>query len=150
MHRFLIAKAKPGTSTESVSSSAVASAASETESGTAQLVKPKQSCSSKHSQSSSSCTSTVTAIPFPVARADVDLGLNNTAPSQPANLVFPKRDFGKTTRSFCPGWYRGRPWLEYSAKLDACFCFPCRKFGGNNDRDLVFTKQGFRNEILVL
>ena len=23
--------------------------------------------------------------------------------------------------------------------------FPCRKFGANNDRDLVFTKQGFNN-----
>ena len=31
------------------------------------------------------------------------------------------------------------------AKLDMCFCFPCHKFGANNDRDLVFTKQGFNN-----
>jgi len=72
-------------------------------------------------------------------------GLNTEAPSQPIALVFPKRNFGKSSRSFCPGWYRGRPWLEYSAKLDACFCFPCQKFGGNNDRDLVFIKQGFTN-----
>ena len=99
---------------------------------------------------SNSCTSTagIAVLNASVAVAtadDLDIGLNATAPSQPTNLNFPKRHFGKTTRAFCPGWYRGRPWLEYSVKLDACFCFPCRKFGGINDRDLVFTKTGFTN-----
>lgn len=78
------------------------------------------------------------------AMADTNHGLNSLAPSQPI-LVFPKRHFGQTARAFNSGWYQESPWLEYSAKLDACFCFPCRKFGANNDRDLVFTKQGFNN-----
>lgn len=54
------------------------------------------------------------------AMADNNHGLNNLALSQPT-LVFPKRHFGQTARAFNTGWYRGRPWLEYSAKLDACF-----------------------------
>lgn len=95
-------------------------------------------------QPKASCTSTAES-ERPAATPNDDIGLDATAPSQPINLNFPKRHFGKTTRAFCPGWYRGRPWLEYSVKLDACFCFPCRKFGGINDRDLVFTKTGFTN-----
>ncbi|KAK0141175.1 hypothetical protein N1851_021817 [Merluccius polli] len=76
--------------------------------------------------------------------ADNNHGLNSLAPSQPI-LVFPKRHFGQTACAFNSGWYCGRPWMEYSAKLDACFCFPCRKFGFNNwktslEKDKGFTK----------
>ncbi len=62
--------------------------------------------------------------------------------SQPT-LVFSKCQFGQTARAFNAGWYHGRPWLEHSAKLDLCFCFP--KFGANNHKDFVFMKQGFNN-----
>lgn len=29
-------------------------------------------------------------------------------------------------RSFQVDWYKTYPWIEYSIKLDAAFCFPCR------------------------
>ena len=32
-------------------------------------------------------------------------------------------------RSFNPDWYRLYPWLEYSIRKDATFCYPCRLFG---------------------
>lgn len=38
-------------------------------------------------------------------------------------------------------------WLEYSLKVDAAFCFPCRCFNGNESNigqtEKVFTKTGF-------
>jgi len=29
--------------------------------------------------------------------------------------------------------------------MNACYCFPCRKFLASNDRDKVFTYTGFQN-----
>jgi len=42
------------------------------------------------------------------------------------------------------------PWLEYSVKLDAVFCFYCRMFStstGNTNfnSDAIFVETGFRN-----
>lgn len=34
----------------------------------------------------------------------------------------------KENRSFQAKWYIDRPWLEYSAALDAVFCYFCRHF----------------------
>ena len=148
---FLVAKASTGSSNEAARALAAAETESPGSSGDtaprlATISNPRAQSST--STPSSSCTRPAApVVPSPsVAVADeYNIGLNTEAPSQPIALVFPKRNFGKSSRSLCPGWYRGRPWLEYSAKLDACFCFPCQKFGGNNDRDLVFTKQGFTN-----
>lgn len=83
----------------------------------------------------------------PKQPAKLPSDLNGNAPSQPALASYPKRAFGTTWRSFQPAWYRTRPWLEYSAVRDACFCFPCRKYGGGaaNGRDVVFTLTGFDN-----
>lgn len=86
-----------------------------------------------------------------VATATTDsTGLEFKQPLHPANLGFPKHNFGKTARAFCPGWYRGRALLEYSVNLNACFCFPCHKFRGINDRDVFFTKHGFYNWKIAL
>lgn len=81
--------------------------------------------------------------PKPLAQLPSDLNVN--APSQPILDSYPKRAFGATLRSFNPAWYRSRPWLEYSVVRDACFCFPCRKYGSINERDVVFTLTGFNN-----
>lgn len=73
------------------------------------------------------------------------LELNLSASSQPILNAYPKRVFGSISCSFNAGWYRSCPWLEYSVLRDACFCFPCRKFGVANERDAVFTSRGYTN-----
>ena len=135
MHRFLVAKPCNRTATGPQSTEAGSMVSSH---GTAPQLNPNP-------EPQPSCTST--APPDSIrgaAMADTNHGLYSLAPSHTI-LVFPKRHFGQIAHAFNSGRYRGRPWLEYSAKLDECFCFPCRKFGENNDRDLVFTKQGFNN-----
>ena len=135
MHRFLVAKPRNATATGPQSTEAGSMVSSH---GTALQLNPNP-------EPRPSCPST--APPDSIrgaAVADTNHGLNSLAPSQPI-LVFPKRHFGQTARAFNSGWYRGRPWLEYSDKLDVCYCFPCCKFGANNDREFVFTKQGFSN-----
>ena len=71
-------------------------------------------------------------------------------PVQPGNIVFPVTYFSGKGRSFNPAWFRLYRWLEYSVKLDACFCYPCRLFGsnggGSSSRPVqVFTMTGFKN-----
>ena len=49
-----------------------------------------------------------------------------------------------------PTWLRSYKWLEYSVKLNACFCYPCRLFGvsggGSSSRPVqVFTVTCFKN-----
>ena len=68
-------------------------------------------------------------------RAD---GLNNQSPMQPRLSQFPPTN----GRSFSNNWYKGRPWLEYSTKNDAAYCFPCRVFGVNSI-STIFTEEGF-------
>lgn len=65
-------------------------------------------------------------------------------PVQPVNIQFPATSFSGKQRSFNPAWFRSYKWLEYSVKLNACFCYPCRLFGssggGSSSRPVqVFT-----------
>ena len=55
-----------------------------------------------------------------------DLGTDE--PCQPRLKVYPLTAFGDKTRAFNAMWFSGRPWLEYSVRLDKCFCFPCQKY----------------------
>ena len=68
------------------------------------------------------------------------------APYQPSDVWFPSRQLGRSLRSFRSEWFVGRPWLEYSVKLDSAFCFPCRLFAashpGCGERTFTHT-QGF-------
>ena len=71
-------------------------------------------------------------------------------PVQPGNIVFPVTYFSSKGRSFNPAWFRLYRRLEYSVKLDACFCYPCHLFGsnggGSSSRPVqVFTMTGFKN-----
>lgn len=66
-------------------------------------------------------------------------------PSQPILSSYPKRPFGKIQRCFNTAWYQTRPWLEYSVLRDSSFCFACRKFSSNSDREDIFTKRGYTN-----
>lgn len=66
-------------------------------------------------------------------------------PTQP-NIVFPmkKQD---CNRSFKSSWYKAYPWLEYSEKCDAAFCFACRHFLATtvHHAEEAFTSTGFSN-----
>lgn len=71
-------------------------------------------------------------------------------PVQPTNITFPATHFSGKARAFNSMWFKSYNWLEYSVKLDACFCYPCRLFGcdggGPISRPLkVFTITGFRS-----
>ena len=71
-------------------------------------------------------------------------------PVQPVNLKFPVTLFSKKPRSFNPAWYSSYPWLEYSVKQDACFCYPCRLFGfegsfSSSRPEQAFTSNGFKD-----
>ena len=73
--------------------------------------------------------------------------LGTCSPKQPVLAQYPSTLCGKKHRRFQKVWYTGRPWLEYSVQLDACFCYCCRIFTKDNDPDAdpCFTTTGFRN-----
>ncbi|KAI6657242.1 hypothetical protein LOD99_11146 [Oopsacas minuta] len=67
-------------------------------------------------------------------------------PYQPNDVCFPSRQLGESLRSFRSEWFVGRPWIEYSVKLDSAFCFPCRLFAASHPGcgEPAFTHTGFR------
>ncbi len=83
--------------------------------------------------------STVTATADDIALTSV------SSLSRPINVTFPKRGYTDKERSFNPLWYNQYPWLEYSVKKDAAFCFPCRLFISGRRREKAFTVNGFRD-----
>ena len=75
-----------------------------------------------------------------------DIAMNPfDTPKQP-RIKFPVTRFGKKPRAFNPDWYTIYPWLEYSIKHDAAYCFACRMFSNCCNRpDAPFTQLGFRD-----
>lgn len=65
-------------------------------------------------------------------------------PTQPKiNFPVKQQDY---KRSFQASWYKKFPWLEYSERIDAAFCFACRHFllpSANAEK--TFTAGGFCN-----
>lgn len=65
------------------------------------------------------------------------------------SFLFPKRTFGKTTRSFRAEWCELFPWLHYSIDQDAAFCYLCMtaqhegKFLASTKRDPAFVSRGY-------
>ena len=60
--------------------------------------------------------------------------------------------FGAKKRCYSAAWYQSWNWLEYSAKFDAAFCFPCRNFESKGGIDFggircesTFTTDGYCN-----
>ena len=49
-------------------------------------------------------------------------------PCQPIGHTYPRRKISGRYRSFHEKWYTNHPWLEYSIKNDAAFCFYCYLF----------------------
>ncbi len=70
-------------------------------------------------------------------------------PCQPVGITFPVTYFSKKARSFNPDWFKVYPWLEYSVKKDAAFCYPCRLFGAgcvhSSRPEKTFSSLGFRD-----
>lgn len=51
-------------------------------------------------------------------------------PSQPTDIVFRRRPFGKTKivyRSFQSEWFCRWKWLHYDSSSDLAYCFVCKK-----------------------
>ena len=68
--------------------------------------------------------------------------------TQPILSKYPTTKFGAKDRSFNADWYQKYPWLEYSVRHDAGFCYVCRHFkiGASTGRiDPAFVRNGFRN-----
>jgi len=89
------------------------------------------------------------SVGLPTQPADIATDLGTDEPAQPS-ATFPNRYFGvgknRRSRSFSAAWYKGRPWLEYSVKVDAAFCFPCRTFRlCGSKEESCFTDGGYRN-----
>jgi hypothetical protein len=78
-----------------------------------------------------------------------DLSLNvGNKPTQPILSKYPTTKFGAKDRSFNADWYHKYPWLEYSVRHDAGFCYACRHFqiGSCTGRiDPAFVKNSYRN-----
>ena len=112
------------------------------------VIRSRPSTSSDDQDPSLASTSKSTCVDkLPLSSRDLDLpsDLGDNAPAQPRSVKPPKTSFGSQARSFQNKWFKERPWLEYSVKNDACFCFPCRKYLTGNEKDTIFTRDGFRN-----
>ena len=65
------------------------------------------------------------------------------------SVSFPKKTFGKTTRSFRAEWCQSFDWLHYDVEKDAVFCYLCMttdhegKFLASTKRDAAFISKGF-------
>jgi hypothetical protein len=75
----------------------------------------------------------------------------DAGPTQPPLQKFPQTVFGNQKRAFNASLYKRFPFIEYSVKCDAVYCFTCRQFpsrvGGTGVScpDPAFTKRGYRN-----
>ena len=61
-------------------------------------------------------------------------------------IKFPVTIVSGKRHSFNSNWYKKYPWIEYSVKKDAAFCYACRLFPSTSNRvEEAFTKVGFRD-----
>lgn len=66
-----------------------------------------------------------------------DLGDKDTGPKQLKLSHYTQTPFGTQKRAFQEQWFKSFRWLEYSARQNAAFCFPCRVFGKNVRKDAL-------------
>lgn len=72
------------------------------------------------------CTSKTQMVDSQVVFLDLSVSCDN-GPKQPV-VAFPRRNISGKQRSFQRSWYERCPWIEYSIKNDAVYCFVCRHF----------------------
>ena len=70
-----------------------------------------------------------------------------SSPVQPLGIKFPVTLYSNKPN---PAWFQHYPWLEYSIRKDACFCFPCCIFGSDgavlaSRPEKTFTEVGFKD-----
>ena len=65
-------------------------------------------------------------------------------PKQPILSYYKRTIQGGQARSFQKSWYTERPWLEYSQKANAIFCYACRAFSVAGSES-TWTSLGFSN-----
>lgn len=72
-------------------------------------------------------------------------------PHQPHSFPFPKREFGKISRSFQASWFTRWKWLHCLEDKDAAICFICarasleKKLNWSNNAEAAFISKGFSN-----
>ncbi|XP_066320137.1 uncharacterized protein [Miscanthus floridulus] len=66
-------------------------------------------------------------------------------PFQPYAHQFESRKIGNRDRQFNPMWFYKYPWIEYSVKKEATFCFVCYLFGKEKSKKSAFVEGGWRN-----
>ena len=66
-------------------------------------------------------------------------------PFQPYAHQFESRKIGNRDRQFNPMWFYKYPWIEYSVKKEAAFCFVCYLFGKEKSKKSAFVEGGWRN-----
>ena len=72
----------------------------------------------------------------------------DSEPRQPMLPQFPLKQSGSQKRSFTATYYRKYPFIEYSVKHDAIFCYACRLFSsvsGHAGVEDIFRSTGFSN-----
>ena len=76
-------------------------------------------------------TETVISPTKDISSVCTDLG--TTAAKQLLLAQLPATVHGIKRKRFQKACYTGRPWIEYSVQLDACFCYCCRTFTKETD-----------------
>ena len=76
-----------------------------------------------NSSPSNTTSSTSTASCRP--KVPDDIASTPFPPVQPVNIKYPSTVISGKPRSFNPAWYSVYPWLEYSIRMDACYCYSC-------------------------
>ena len=65
-------------------------------------------------------------------------------PYQPYAHEFESRKIGHRDRQFNPIWFYKYPWIEYSIKKEAAFCFVCYLFAKEKTKKSAFIEGGWR------
>ena len=66
----------------------------------------------------------------PIANNDgLSSDISASADRPPVRSILSSYSINQETCSFQPQWYHHHPWLEYSVKNDAAYCYYCRHFG---------------------
>ena len=85
------------------------------------------------------------------ARNTVETTVIPNGPNQPRNFQFPKKDYGKQSRSFQSSWFKDYSWLHYDEMSDSALCHICvsQNDKGNlttaRNKEQAFLSTGFSN-----
>ena len=88
----------------------------------------------------------------PATQAEqVNVNMTQQKPFQPINFNFPRKRYGKQTRSFQSKWFTEFPWLHYNEQNDSALCFICAQqheklnLRTARNKEYAFISDGFSN-----